>query len=109
MFGAAPSYWFTWFPGSLLATFGVLAIIWKGIVAAVNMQRAGREILELSPIIKEVRAEFSPNGGGSMRDRVEALHDWQLQHARDDSISFRRIDSKLERMDAALERIEDKQ
>lgn len=109
MLAHAPSYWVTWFPGSLLAFFGVMTLLWKGVEQAVEAKRTLRDVRLALP---KIEAQFSRNGGTSMRDRVEKLHDkqdelrwengkWQRQHARDD-------DRRFAKVEAALERIEDK-
>lgn len=102
---AMSNYWVTWFPGAILAALGVLVLAWKGIV---NMVTAKRTLDDVRMVLPKIEAEFSRNGGNSMRDRVEALHDRQghlddrfRRHVGDDDRHF----SKLE---ATLERIEDK-
>lgn len=99
------NYWLTWGPGALLATLGVLAIIWKVLVWLINGAATLKELRTSLPLIQ---AEFSPNHGSSMKDRVEALHDNQTElasrfrkHVADDERNF----NKLE---AVLDRIEDK-
>lgn len=108
MLASGSMYWITWFPGSLLATFGVLALLWKGLT---NLVEAKRTLKEIRLALPAIQAEFSPNSGHSMKDRVESLHrktdtlayesgTWQRKHARDD-------DRRFAKVEAALERIED--
>jgi hypothetical protein len=105
-----PSYWVTWFPGALLAFLGVLTLGFKGIVWFVNATRTLKQTQEALPVIQ---AEFSRNGGQSMRDRVEALHTKQFEfgrtmteHITQDRRAFSRQERTNGRVEATLERIE---
>jgi hypothetical protein len=101
----ALNYWTTYFPGSILASIGVLILTWKAIVWFVTSTQTLKQVKLSLPVIE---AEFSPNSGGSMRDRVDALHDAQGElaarfrgHVADDQRSFNKLQ-------AVLDRIEDK-
>jgi hypothetical protein len=119
------NYWVTWFPGSILATLGVLALMWKAVGWLNNAVVTMKQVQVALPMIQ---AEFVPNHGSSMKDRVEALHDKKdaeslliNQHISADAVEFayqhefndkvykagQRRDRQLDRQDAALERIED--
>ncbi len=107
MLAATTSYWFTWFPGSLLASFGVLAIFWKMVSWLSNAVTTMKKVQVALPIIQ---SEFSPDHGHSMKDRMEALHDktdahiikvtaWQTQHAHDDDRRFAKVEASLDRIE----------
>lgn len=107
---AAASYWVTWFPGALLATFGGVALVWKGVVWFVNATATLRQVQIDLP---QIKAEFNPNHGSSMKDRLEALHEktdqlaydtskWQRQHAHDDDRRFGKVEGSLERIEDKL-------
>lgn len=109
---AVDNYWLTWFPGALLAFFGLLTLIWKGIEQRVEEKRVLRELKLALPAIQ---AEFSPDHGHSMKDRVEALHAKQDKHQRvmtdhmeNDKTAFAKQERFNDRIEATLERIEDK-
>jgi hypothetical protein len=106
---ADTNYWITWFPGAILAGLGVLALFWKGIV---NITEATRTLKAARLALPKIEAQFSNNGGSSMKDQMDALHrkvdilsydtgKWQRQHARDD-------DRRFAKQEATMERIEDK-
>lgn len=104
------SYWVTWFPGALLAFFGVLTLLAKGIDWFITAKRTLKETQAALPLIQ---AEFSRNGGQSMRDRVEALHTKQFEfgrtmteHIAQDRRAFARQERTNDRVEATLERIE---
>lgn len=107
---AEASYWITWFPGALLAAFGFLALVWKALEYVIEAKATLKQARETMPL---VLAEFSPNHGGSMKDRVEALHEktdelayktakWQREHARDDDRRFGKVEGSLERIEDKL-------
>lgn len=107
---AETSYWVTWFPGALVATLALLTGAWKAIEYVVEAKRTLKATRLALPLIQ---AEFSPNGGGSMKDRVEALHvkqdelraenrTWQTKHARDDDRRFAKVEASLERIEDHL-------
>lgn len=98
---AEASYWVTWFPGVVLASAGFLALMWKGIEWFVAAKQTLKQTQAALPLIQ---AEFSPNGGGSMRDKINVLSEGQVK-------VFRRLDTQerqLNRHEAVLDRIEDK-
>jgi outer membrane murein-binding lipoprotein Lpp len=108
------AYWFTWFPGALLATFGVLTLLWKGITSLVRLQQA-------LPVIYEIHHEFSPNSGTSMRDQINGLRSdvrdsnnktvdlssSMRKHVADDREAFAAQARTNVRMERQLDRIED--
>ncbi len=104
------TYWFTWFPGAMLAFLGILGLGWKSMKWLVTATGTLKQLQISMPIIE---AEFSPDHGHSMKDRVEALHDkqdrlardtgkWQSQHARDDDRRFAQVEGSLERIEGKL-------
>ncbi len=110
---AYTNYWVTWFPGAVLATLGVLALIWRAVTWLSNSTRTIKQVQLALPDILAIRAEFNPNHGSSMKDRVEALHDkqdtlgydtrkWQREHARDDDRRFGKVEGSLERIEDKL-------
>jgi len=108
------AYWVTWFPGVLLATLGVLTLVWKAISALVKLQQA-------LPVIYQIHHEFSPNSGASMRDQVDQLrsdvHDAAnknldlgvtlRKHVGDDREAFSAQARTNTRIERQLDRIED--
>lgn len=94
---ASVVYWFTWFPGACVATFALLVLIYKAVLAV-------NKIVTIVPVVEEIKHEFSPNSGSSMRDQVNALRSGQTRviHRLDGQ------DWRMDRHEAALERIEDK-
>lgn len=85
----AATYWATWFPESLLAGISVVILAWKGlgyIFTAKQTLKATQRVLPL------IQAEFSPNGGGSMRDKINLLGEGQAE-------VFRRLDHQDGRLD----------
>lgn len=52
--------------------------------------------------VASIKKEFRPNGGGSMRDAIDGLHDklddvaaTQAQHTMDDEARFTRLEQRL--------------
>ena len=109
---AVNNYWLTWFPGAVLALISVLILVWKGITWLTSGIHTIKQVQVALPLIQ---AEFSPNHGSSMKDRMEALHDKQDRHAEimgehmaNDRTAFARQDRFNNKIEGALERIEDK-
>lgn len=94
------SLWLT-APGAVLAICGVLALFWRVMVYLVN---GAQTLKQLKVSLPAIEAEFSPNSGKTMRDRIDKLSEdtarWQRKHAADD-------DRRFAKVEAALDRIED--
>lgn len=82
--------------GALLAVFTLLAFVarakpvrwvWRRLVAEpVTTWHRAQTLHVIEPMAAELRAQFVPNGGASLRDRVDRLEEGQV-----------RIESRLER------------
>lgn len=114
-------YWITWFPGSVLACLGILALVYKGILAltkvtdAANVTRVIQaDVSELKLEVANIKHEFHPNSGTSMRDQVDAISTTQQldkgvmqSHMDNDKSAFARQDRVNNRIESVLDRLED--
>jgi len=89
------AYWVTWFPASVLATLGILGILWKGIEAFVVTKRAIPKLLKAAEQLEE-------NGGSSMRDKLNAVHTEQRRVASELTRNTRRTDRRLARLEVKV-------
>lgn len=112
--GLTVEYWFTWFPASVLATCGILTLVWKGIVAFGRMVDSSKRTEAMDARLIRIEHEFSPNSGTSMRDKVDALGVGQLLgaqtmagHIESDRQAFARQDTVNNRLESVLDRLED--
>lgn len=90
--------------GAILAGFVLLGAA----VAAAPKVWAFVKAVGRSPIVLErMYAEFSPNGGGSLRDAVDRVEDkvhsileWQDDHSADDTVQFTQVRENASATDA---------
>lgn len=81
-------YWTTWGPSVVLATTGVLVLVWRGLRLVFRIERA-------LPTLFKIADEFQPNGGRSLKDNVTQLHDALDEHGRQDEERFARLEQAI--------------
>lgn len=96
---ADASYWVTWFPGALLATGGVLTLLFKGVMAFAETRKALPKLVAALPVIEEMAAQFQPNSGHSMRDQIDGLTREQKHIRRDMANRDARFNRRLTRVE----------
>lgn len=89
------TYWVTWFPGVLLASFGVLAMLWKGF-------RTFAKVYDAVPTLLKAAGELEHNGGSTVKDDISHIKREQTRVARELATSNQRTDARLVRVEAKL-------
>lgn len=92
---------------AVAAGFTVVAGFWRGIVKPAS--RALVVMEQQGPVLLEIAAEFKPNHGNSLRDRINAI-DGQLrrqgQQLKEQGQQLKDHRDKLDRIDNRLDKLE---